>query len=99
MTTLRDLCNSISGQLTAQMKSPPADPFDTNAFPFGVAAGNNKFGTHECATCGKPATDTGSNDRPYAFMFRNGSSAREYRISGMCQTCQDDIFGVDVYDR
>jgi len=27
--------------------------------------------------------------------FRNGISFREYNISGMCQFCQDDFFGVD----
>lgn len=27
--------------------------------------------------------------------FRNAISEREYRISGMCQTCQDDVFGMD----
>jgi len=25
--------------------------------------------------------------------FRNELSAREYRISGMCQNCQDSMFG------
>ena len=32
--------------------------------------------------CGKPAT-----------TFRDALSAREYRISGLCQACQDKIFG------
>lgn len=26
--------------------------------------------------------------------FRDESSLREYNISGMCQTCQDSVFGV-----
>ena len=25
--------------------------------------------------------------------FRNPKSAKEYTISGMCQPCQDDVFG------
>lgn len=27
--------------------------------------------------------------------FRNLDSAREYEISGLCQKCQDSVFGVD----
>ena len=27
--------------------------------------------------------------------FRDKLSAREYEISGLCQTCQDETFGVD----
>lgn len=27
--------------------------------------------------------------------FRNDISRREYRISGLCQSCQDEIFGKD----
>lgn len=30
-----------------------------------------------------------------ATTFRNEISRREYRISGICQSCQDAIFGVD----
>lgn len=38
----------------------------------------------ECPTCGLPITD-----------FRNEISRREFRISGMCQKCQDSVFGED----
>lgn len=34
--------------------------------------------------CGQPAA-----------VFRDLLSAREYRISGLCQDCQDKIFGVE----
>ena len=27
--------------------------------------------------------------------FRNDLSAKEYGISGMCQVCQDDTFGIE----
>ena len=27
--------------------------------------------------------------------FRNTISVKEYKISGLCQTCQDDMFGKD----
>ena len=36
-----------------------------------------------CATC---------NDKPE--LFRDDLSRKEYSISGMCQTCQDDVFGI-----
>jgi len=36
-----------------------------------------------CAWCGKPAVE-----------FRDELSRREYRISGFCQKCQDETFGV-----
>lgn len=38
----------------------------------------------ECATCKNPNLD-----------FRNQISEKEYTISGMCQSCQDVIFGKD----
>lgn len=27
--------------------------------------------------------------------FRNAISLKEYRLSGLCQECQDGVFGVD----
>ena len=38
-----------------------------------------------CPTCGLPT----SND------FKDELSRREYEISGLCQDCQDDVFGKD----
>jgi hypothetical protein len=38
--------------------------------------------TNTCATCGKPVTE-----------FRDSVSKKEYTISGMCQECQDSVFG------
>ena len=35
-----------------------------------------------CVTCGEEAS-----------KFRDEVSEREYQISGMCQSCQDDAFG------
>lgn len=37
-----------------------------------------------CVTCGGPVGE-----------FRNELSRKEYGISGMCQKCQDSVFGVD----
>ena len=40
----------------------------------------------KCPLCGKPIN---------MEDFRNEISKREYSISGMCQECQDDVFGKD----
>lgn len=37
-----------------------------------------------CVTCSGPAE-----------KFRDDLSRKEYTISGMCQKCQDSVFGVD----
>ena len=37
-----------------------------------------------CAVCGQ-----------LIYNFRNELSRKEYGISGMCQSCQDSVFGVD----
>lgn len=37
-----------------------------------------------CNLCGKEATN-----------FRDDRSRREFSISGMCQACQDKVFGVE----
>jgi hypothetical protein len=44
----------------------------------------NKIKANKCPTCGKEIGE-----------FRNEMSKREYNISGMCQKCQDSVFGVD----
>jgi hypothetical protein len=40
--------------------------------------------THTCICCGKPAID-----------FKDEKSATEWRITGLCQKCQDAVFGED----
>jgi len=39
-----------------------------------------------CPLCGMPVKDED---------FRNALSRKEFKISGMCQNCQDNIFGKD----
>ena len=39
-----------------------------------------------CPTCCKPID--------LRYGFRNDKSRREFEISGMCQKCQDEFFGV-----
>ena len=36
-----------------------------------------------CISCDKPA-----------ISFKDTLSAKEYSISGLCQNCQDDVFGI-----
>jgi len=38
----------------------------------------------QCVTCAEPVGD-----------FKDAISKKEYSISGMCQTCQDSIFGAE----
>jgi len=40
-----------------------------------------------CATCGK--------NMLHLDNFRNEASKKEYKVSGMCQECQDKTFGKD----
>lgn len=57
----------------------------------------------ECPTCGKRiALDKCSGIiqsvekwKPQAGIFRNLLSLKEFAISGMCQECQDSVFGRD----
>ena len=81
---------------------PNPDPFDVELYPHGKVAGANKFGFKSCPTCGKSATHPTKEEYPWAFaqipaegffMFKDEPSAREYYISGMCQACQDSVFG------
>ncbi len=76
------------------------DPFDKEKFPFGVRAGSNKHGLLTCPFCKKPATHPTPEEYPWLseppaegfFMFADELSAKEYRISGLCQSCQDKTF-------
>lgn len=76
--------------------------FDCKTYPFGKEAGANKFKLTTCPTCGKAPIHPTSEEWPWPntqipaagfFMFRDELSAKEYYISGMCQSCQDSVFG------
>ena len=45
-----------------------------------------RFNVNLCAFCAKKVN---TDD------FRNELSAKEYHISGLCQKCQDNVFGED----
>ena len=93
--TLIGMQRSLSAQMRERHTAPGPDQWNEDRFPFGVAPGGNKLGLRVCAICGKPPTVTPRNDLPVAFLFTTELSAREYRISGMCQACQDSVFGGD----
>lgn len=64
---------------------------------FAVYAGTNKFHTERCPTCNRepwvnPTTPDGNEWKGKFFLFRDHLSAVEYKISGMCQECQDKVF-------
>jgi hypothetical protein len=92
---LLDIGRSLSAQMRERHVAPAADAYDPDRFPYGVAAGGNKMGLKVCAVCGKPPTQIPRNEAPLAFLFTTELSAREYRISGICQDCQDHIFKPD----
>ena len=60
-------------------KSPEMTKFLENMFGRSTAIQGNT-----CTTCAGDATS-----------FRDDLSVKEYAISGMCQTCQDEVFGAN----
>ena len=60
-------------------KSPEIEKFLSAIF--GVSR-REVIENNQCATCNADAT-----------KFRDEESEREYRISGMCQKCQDKVWG------
>ena len=68
------------GNIMPTKKSPEIDNLLTSMMGKSRQEAENR---KECMTCSEPATE-----------FRDDVSEREYQISGMCQDCQDKIFGV-----
>ena len=62
-------------------KSPKVKAAIEKAFPGTAEAIKNK----QCPLCRKPITD-----------FRDKDSEKEYSISGLCQACQDRIYGIEM---
>ncbi len=72
---------------SATPKHPDIDAFLTKTF-----TGRSRTECVEsltCATCGQDCLNV---------AFRDEVSFKEYKISGMCQKCQDDVFGVEEPD-
>tara|TARA_R110000824_G_scaffold43106_4_gene126496 strand:- start:119 stop:352 length:234 start_codon:yes stop_codon:yes gene_type:complete len=60
-------------------KAPAIDEFLTHVL--GIQRKNTII-NNRCALCQNPD-----------LKFRDDGSVKEYRISGMCQKCQDNFFG------
>ena len=54
-------------------------------------SGDNREEAIEADRCIKPPVGCGKS----ATKFRDALSAKEFLISGLCQECQDSIFGGD----
>jgi len=68
--------------MKASKKSPAIDSI------LEAITGRNRMEsilTLTCATCGNDAQN---------HAFRDTLSWKEFNISGMCQECQDEVFGV-----
>ena len=94
MNSLNAFLRGLSSQAQQGAVLPEPDPWDPERLPFAVKPGDNKLSLGICATCAKPPTEARSNIKLKAFLFRDALSAAEYRTSGLCQTCQDKVFGV-----
>jgi hypothetical protein len=79
------------GVLTKTEEIPTADKLVRRFFPYAIAAGDNTLSLPQCGVCGKPPTETQIPALPLVFLFRDTVSAREYRRSGVCQSCQDGL--------
>jgi hypothetical protein len=58
------------------------------------------FNGKDRATCVREGTCVTCDEAQglIATSFRDDVSRKEYQISGMCQSCQDDVFGVGEPD-
>lgn len=68
------------------------------AFLEAMAGRTSAITTDRCVNapigCGMPVhPDVDPIWEDGSTRFRDGGSLSEYRISGLCQTCQDEIFG------
>lgn len=69
--------------MSKETKSPAMEKYldELSLGIFGRSRSLAKAG-NGCVKCGKPAT-----------TFKDEQSRKEYNISGLCQECQDSIFG------
>ena len=65
-------------------KKQVADEFRNKPAGIIFPKAANEIQKGNCPTCGKPVGE-----------FTDALSKREYGISGMCQKCQDSVFGGD----
>jgi hypothetical protein len=72
------------------MAEPTKKAPEIEKFLEGISGRTTAIHDNKCIQpplgCGKPVV---------MADFKNEISRREYRISGLCQKCQDEIFGED----
>jgi hypothetical protein len=69
----------------AETKSPAIVEFlDSMSKQLFGRSRSESIGNRVCVSCGKSAQG-----------FSNEQAAKEYTISGLCETCQDKAFGAD----
>lgn len=68
---------------TVEVQDPRSRPF-TQLAARAIVNGHNALNAGRCPTC-----------QGEVSAFRNEVSLKEYGISGMCQSCQDSVFGAD----
>ena len=49
-----------------------------------------------CRICNKSQSEHVTGQSHLFTPFRDALSAREYQIGGMCQSCQDSVFGTEI---
>lgn len=75
-----DMDEAFSGDYVEYKRARPGD-----ALAKMLGAKGNRLGDY-CVTCGEEGNNSRKN-------FRDSLSWRERHISGMCQKCQDGVFG------
>ena len=66
------------------MAEPSKKSSEMNMFLDSLMNRTENIRKDVCVCCGESA-----------LIFRNEISAKEYSISGLCQKCQDSVFGED----
>jgi hypothetical protein len=69
---------------TPTRKHPAIEALIDSTLPAGSMGRVASIKADKCSWCGKDA-----------FVFRDDLSRKEYRISGMCQACQDRTFVIE----
>src|SRR6266487_1160403 len=102
---MNDKPASIGGPVHPSPKSPEMEAFLENAYGRTTAIESARCIPAPMG-CGKPLLETNYAQLPEAVMadgvtkvaFRDELSSREYSISGLCQDCQDSVFGTGEED-
>ena len=78
----KDGWKQLGSSKPIEVQDPRSRPF--TQFAAKAIRGHNALGAGRCPTCHDEIS-----------TFRNALSLREFGISGMCQDCQDSVFGKD----